>query len=31
MPQYGGSFYTADFRDPNGFVLEVAHTPDIWL
>lgn len=31
MPQYDASYYTVDFRDPNGFVLEVAHTPDIKL
>jgi len=31
MPQYDKSYYTVDFRDPNGFVLEVAHTPDIKL
>ena len=31
MPQYDASYYTVDFRDPNGFVLEVAHTPDIRL
>ncbi|WP_018479119.1 VOC family protein [Pontibacter roseus] len=27
MPHYNASYYTVDFRDPNGFVLEVAHTP----
>ncbi|MEJ8802173.1 VOC family protein [Pontibacter sp. H249] len=31
MPQYDSSYYTVDFRDPNGFVLEVAHMPDIKL
>lgn len=31
MPQYDKSYYTVDFRDPNGFVLEVAHTPAIKL
>ncbi len=25
MPEYGGTYYTVDFRDPDGFVLEVAH------
>jgi catechol 2,3-dioxygenase-like lactoylglutathione lyase family enzyme len=25
MPQYGPTYYTVDFRDPDGFVLEVAH------
>ena len=31
MPQYDNSYYTVDFRDPNGFVLEVTHMPDIQL
>ena len=31
MPHYDASYYTVDFRDPNGFVLEVAHTPNIKL
>ena len=31
MPQYDATYYTVDFRDPNGFVLEVAHTPGIKL
>ena len=31
MPHYNATYYTVDFRDPNGFVLEVAHTPDIKL
>ncbi|HEY4652476.1 MAG TPA: VOC family protein [Pontibacter sp.] len=31
MPHYDASYYTIDFRDPNGFVLEVAHTPAIEL
>jgi catechol 2,3-dioxygenase-like lactoylglutathione lyase family enzyme len=25
MPDYGPTYYTVDFRDPDGFVLEVAH------
>jgi catechol 2,3-dioxygenase-like lactoylglutathione lyase family enzyme len=25
MPQYSPTYYTVDFRDPDGFVLEVAH------
>jgi catechol 2,3-dioxygenase-like lactoylglutathione lyase family enzyme len=25
MPEYGATYYTVDFRDPDGFVLEVAH------
>jgi len=28
MPQYSASYYTIDFRDPNGFVLEVTYAPD---
>lgn len=24
MPEYGASYYTVDFRDPDGFVIEVA-------
>ncbi|WP_276496745.1 VOC family protein [Pontibacter litorisediminis] len=31
MPDYSEQYYTVDFRDPNGFVLEVAFTPDIRL
>lgn len=31
MPQYDPTYYTVDFRDPNGLVLEVAHTPGIKL
>ncbi|GAB3196804.1 catechol 2,3-dioxygenase-like lactoylglutathione lyase family enzyme [Pontibacter aydingkolensis] len=31
MPQYGHSYYTVDFRDPNGFVLEVAYMPEARL
>ncbi|SIR15909.1 VOC family protein [Pontibacter lucknowensis] len=31
MPHYSASYYTVDFRDPNGFVLEVAYTPEIKL
>ena len=31
MPDYDNTYYTVDFRDPNGFVLEVAHTPDAKL
>ncbi len=25
MPEYGATYYTVDFHDPDGFVLEVAH------
>ena len=25
MPNYSATYYTVDFRDPDGFVLEVAH------
>lgn len=31
MPAYDNTYYTVDFRDPNGFVLEVAHMPDVKL
>lgn len=32
MPQYLGSYYSVDFRDPSGWLmLEVAHTLDIRL
>lgn len=31
MPQYDDSYYTVDFRDPNGFVLEVTHMPGVRL
>ena len=31
MPHYTEQYYTVDFRDPNGFVLEVAYMPDIKL
>jgi len=31
MPQYTDAYYTVDFRDPNGFVLEVSYMPDISL
>lgn len=27
MPEYSKGYYTVDFRDPDGYVLEVAHTP----
>jgi catechol 2,3-dioxygenase-like lactoylglutathione lyase family enzyme len=27
MPEYSKDYYTVDFRDPDGYVLEVAHTP----
>ena len=27
MPEYSESYYTVDFRDPDGYVIEVAHTP----
>ena len=25
MPEYSATYYTVDFRDPDGYVLEVAH------
>ncbi|WP_242920294.1 VOC family protein [Pontibacter liquoris] len=31
MPAYDAAYYTVDFRDPNGFVLEVAHMPETKL
>lgn len=31
MPHYHAGYYTVDFRDPNGFVLEVAFTPEARL
>jgi catechol 2,3-dioxygenase-like lactoylglutathione lyase family enzyme len=27
MPEYSAGYYTVDFRDPDGYVIEVAHTP----
>jgi catechol 2,3-dioxygenase-like lactoylglutathione lyase family enzyme len=27
MPDYSAGYYTVDFRDPDGYVIEVAHTP----
>lgn len=27
MPEYSEGYYTVDFRDPDGYVIEVAHTP----
>ena len=27
MPEYSEDYYTVDFRDPDGYVIEVAHTP----
>lgn len=31
IPEYGNTYYTVDFKDPNGFVLEVTHMPDVVL
>lgn len=31
MPDYSFGYYTVDFRDPDGFILEVAHTPHMEL
>ena len=31
MSHYSAGYYTVDFRDPNGFVLEVAFTPNARL
>ena len=27
MPDYSNGYYTVDVRDPDGYVIEVAHTP----
>lgn len=27
MPEYSKNYFTVDFRDPDGYVIEVAHTP----
>jgi catechol 2,3-dioxygenase-like lactoylglutathione lyase family enzyme len=27
MPDYSRGYYTVDVRDPDGYVIEVAHTP----
>ena len=31
MADYSQGYYTVDFRDPDGYVLEVAHTPNMAL
>lgn len=31
MPDYSADYYTIDFRDPDGYVIEVAHTPNMKL
>jgi catechol 2,3-dioxygenase-like lactoylglutathione lyase family enzyme len=31
MADYSKGYYTVDFRDPDGYVLEVAHTPNMAL
>lgn len=28
VPEYSPDYYTVDFYDPDGFMLEVAHTPN---
>ncbi len=28
VPEYSPDYYTVDFYDPDGYMLEVAHTPD---
>jgi catechol 2,3-dioxygenase-like lactoylglutathione lyase family enzyme len=28
MPEYSRGYYTVDVRDPDGYVIEVAHTPN---
>ncbi|MBO1580084.1 VOC family protein [Bacillus sp. XF8] len=29
MNRYSDGYYTVDFYDPNGFIVEVAHTPNV--
>jgi catechol 2,3-dioxygenase-like lactoylglutathione lyase family enzyme len=31
MPEYSPGYYTVDFRDPDGYIVEVAHTPNMVL
>jgi catechol 2,3-dioxygenase-like lactoylglutathione lyase family enzyme len=31
VPEYSQGYYTIDFRDPDGYVLEVAYTPSMEL
>jgi len=31
VPEYSAGYYTIDFYDPNGYVLEVAYTPNMIL
>jgi hypothetical protein len=28
VPEYSPDYYTMDFYDPDGYMLEVAHTPE---
>ena len=30
-PEYSKDYYTIDFRDPDGYIIEVAHTPNMEL
>jgi catechol 2,3-dioxygenase-like lactoylglutathione lyase family enzyme len=30
-PEYSKDYYTVDFRDPDGYVIEVAYTPSMVL
>jgi hypothetical protein len=31
IPEYSPAYYTVDFKDPDGYIWEVAHTPNlIW-
>ena len=30
-PEYSKDYYTVDFRDPDGYVVEVAYTPNMAL
>lgn len=29
MNHYSDGYYTVDFYDPNGFIVEVAYTPNV--
>ncbi len=29
MNHYSEGYYTIDFYDPNGFIIEVAYTPNV--
>ena len=29
VPEYSKAYYTVDFKDPDGYILEIAHTPNM--